>query len=402
MPEDGHFRQLRPLILDLAQGGFAVHVFTHRRFGPEVERCGARMIDLFGKYPLEHADAESIPIPCRYVTFAAVHAGDVVEELRKVRPILVVYETFAVVGRLAAQLLGVPFVNVSTGHNLDPARYLPQLQADPRTRISDRCHRAVEILRERYGMSDASPFSYITGLSPYLNISCEPANFLTDEERRAFEPIAFYGCLSLEDDAETRSPSLGYFDDGQSVIRLYACLGTVAPKYYPDAAVGVLQAVSDCVETMPHIRALISLGGVGVQGEVLRKLAKPNVEVAEFVDQWEVLKITDAFLTHNGLNSTHEAIFHRVPMLSYPMFWDQPALAERCRQFGLAVPLANSLRGSVHAAQVRTALEALLRNSDAMKAKLRQARTWEMEVMARRSFVLERILDIAAFERPES
>jgi UDP:flavonoid glycosyltransferase YjiC (YdhE family) len=116
----------------------------------------------------------------------------------------------------------------------------------------------------------------------------------------------------------------------------------------------------------------------------------------------EVLKITDAFLTHNGLNSTHEAIFHRVPMLSYPMFWDQPALAERCRQFGLAVPLANSLRGSVHAAQVRTALEALLRNSDAMKAKLRQARTWEMEVMARRSFVLERILDIAAFERPES
>jgi hypothetical protein len=37
-----------------------------------------------------------------------------------------------------------------------------------------------------------------------------------------------------------------------------------------------------------------------------------------------------------------------------------------------------------------------------MKAKLRQARTWEMEVMARRSFVLERILDIAAFERPES
>jgi UDP:flavonoid glycosyltransferase YjiC (YdhE family) len=402
MPEEGHFRQLRPLISDLAQSGFAIYVFTHRRFGPEVERCGARTVDLFEKCPIDCADSESIPVPCRYVTFAAEYADDVVEQLKEIQPVLILYETFAVIARLAAQLLGVPYVNVSTGHNLDPARYLPHVQVDPRTKVSDHCHRAVEILCQRYGWSDASPFCYLSGLSPYLNISSEPVNFLTDEERKVFEPIAFYGSLSSSDVSEAGDESLNYFDVGKPATRLYVCLGTVAAKYYPDAAASVIQAVSDYVETMPTIRALISLGGVRVGEDVLRKLTKPNVEIAEFVNQWEVLRIADAFLTHNGLNSTHEAIFHRVPMLSYPMFMDQPALAERCRQFGLAVPLAASVRATVDAMQVRTALNALMETSDTMKAKLSEARAWEVEVMTQRPLVLERILDLVASGRQAS
>ena len=38
MPEHGHFMQLRALIAGLVQSGFAVQVFTHRRYGPDVER----------------------------------------------------------------------------------------------------------------------------------------------------------------------------------------------------------------------------------------------------------------------------------------------------------------------------------------------------------------------------
>lgn len=404
MPEDGHFRQLRPIIFGLVRGGFDVRVFTHRRFGPEVERCGGSTIDLFGKYPLESADAESVPIPCRYVSFAAVYAEDVLEELKKIRPVLVVYETFAVIGRLTAQLLGVPFVNVSAGHNLDPARYLSMLRTDPRVRISERCHRAVEILRERYGQSDASPFSYVTGLSPHLNICCEPANFLTEEERRTFEPVAFYGCLSVAEGPgpQAQDKRLGYFDDRRTGLRLYACLGTAAPKYYPDAAIGLLQTVSDAVESMPQVRALISLGGVALKSEVLRLLEKPNVEVVEFADQWEVLKISDVFVTHHGLNSTHEAIFHRVLMLSYPMFMDQPSLAERCRQFGLAMPLTDTLRGPVDAAQFRLALATLSGDREDLKAAFERARSWELEVIEQRSSCIARIFDLASVRQPGS
>ena len=50
------------------------------------------------------------------------------------------------------------------------------------------------------------------------------------------------------------------------------------------------------------------------------------------------------FVTHHGLNSTHEAIYHRTPMLSYPFFGDQPYLANRCRDLGLSVPLVDTWR----------------------------------------------------------
>jgi MGT family glycosyltransferase len=396
MPEHGHFMQLRALISGFVHSGCDVHVFTHRRFGPEVERIGARMVDLFTKYPVERADSESIPVPCRYVTYAAVYAQEVLEELRSIRPALIVCETFAVIGRLAAQQLGIPFINVLLGHNIQPARYLTALQTDARVAISDRCHRAVEILRDRYGLHDASPFSYISGNSPHLNVCCEPAEFLTEEERKGFEPVAFFGCIPSPTDLgeQPANAALRYFGGRPDRLRVYACCGTVAFRYYSDVIIRVFEAVSETVANMPDASALISLGGATLDDGVLRRLRRPNVEAVEYTDQWAVLRETDIFLTHHGLNSTHEAIFRRVPMLSYPIFSDQPALAQRCQEFGIAVPLTESLRGPVAAADVRAALATLSASKDAIMARLDRVRSMELEVMAQRPAVLARIMDV--------
>ncbi|WP_151114863.1 glycosyltransferase [Hypericibacter adhaerens] len=397
MPEHGHFQQLRALIGDLARSGFAVHVFTHRRYAAEVERLGARLVDLFTPWPIEQADSESIPVPCRYVSFAAAYAEEVLASLRRLKPALVVAETFAVIGRLAARLLDLPLVNVMPGHNFHPALYLPALRTDPRVAISERCHRAVEILRERYGLPDASPFSYIAGLSPDLNICCEPAAFLTEAERKSFEPVAFYGCIpaSAEESAHPETAD-ALFGDGSSELKIYACLGTVAFRYYADVATRVLEALSDCVAGMKEARALVSLGGASVADGVVQGLRRPNVEIVGYADQWRALGEADLFLTHHGLNSTHEAVFRDVPMLSYPIFTDQPALAERCQQLGIALPLSDSLRGPVDAEQIRAGLEKISRERASLMAKLERVRTWELEVMAQRPAVLARVCDLAS------
>lgn len=396
MPEHGHFMQLRALISSFVHSGCDVHVFTHRRYGPEVERIGARMVDLFTKCPVERADSESIPVPCRYVTYAAVYAEEVLEALRSIRPALIVCETFAVIGRLAAQQLGIPFINVLLGHNIQPARYLTALQSDPRVAISDRCHQAVETLRERYGLHDASPFSYISGNSPYLNVCCEPAEFLTEEERKGFEPVAFFGCIPSPTDLgeQPTNAALSYFGGRPDRLRIYACCGTVAFRYFSDAIIRLFEALSEAVAGMPDACALISLGGATVDDGILRRLRRPNVEAVEYTDQWAVLRETDIFLTHHGLNSTHEAIFRRVPMLSYPIFSDQPALAQRCQEFGIAVPLTESLRGPVAADDVRAALATLSASKDAIMARLDRVRSMELEVMAQRPAVLTRIMDV--------
>jgi hypothetical protein len=101
-------------------------------------------------------------------------------------------------------------------------------------------------------------------------------------------------------------------------------------------------------------------------------------------------------ITHHGLNSTHEAIFHRVPMISYPFFWDQPALAARCQAFGLAVPLVAGQREPFGEIDVHAALDRLSAGEGAMQSALARAREWELAVMANRPAVLRQLVDLMA------
>jgi len=397
MPEDGHFKLLRPLISDLTNLGFTVYVFTHRRFESAVRQRGGAFVDLFAKYPLEIADAESIPVPCRFVTFAGVYAEEIVRDLEQIRPSLIVYETFAVIGPVAAAKLGIPSINVSPCHNMDPARFLALLRNDSRVKISPACHRAVERLRQRHGLADASPFSYVSGLSPFLNIYCEPANYLTEQERRVFEPVAFYGSLPSIDELEAKpeghSPS--YFGKDESRLKIYISFGTVIWRYYAAEALSTLKAFSEGLEDRPDVCALISLGGAALENDPQPVLSRPNVRIENYVDQWKVLREADLFVTHHGLNSTHEAIFHRVPMLSYPFFVDQPMLAEKCQGLGLAFPLADTARGPVRRDDVRRALDHYSKNKESLGARLDEAHDWERDVVMKRKSVLQRIKDLA-------
>lgn len=103
---------------------------------------------------------------------------------------------------------------------------------------------------------------------------------------------------------------------------------------------------------------------------------------------------TDAFFTHHGMNSTHEAIFHRVPMVSYPFFWDQPGLAHKCQSFGLAIPLTDTLRGGIDKRDVRRIMTRLADARESMMAALSRARGWEEAVIANRPAVLRKVMDL--------
>jgi UDP:flavonoid glycosyltransferase YjiC (YdhE family) len=389
MAETGHFKQIRALIADLAAKGFAVHVFTDGLFGPDVERAGAKLVDIFAAHPLDLADSESMPFPCRYVSYAGTYTEEIIAKVKALAPALILCETFSVIGRVAAQVLDIPFLNVMTGHNVDPAEFLSMLDGDPRVAISDRCHRAVEILRNRYALWDASPFCYFTGLSPTLNICCQPPGFLTQAERRIFEPIAFYGCIPAPSGVADSSAREARFPNiSPKPLRVYACFGTIVPRYYSNVALAVLQALSDCVADMPEACALISLGGASASKET-SSLTRANVQVATYADQWAALGAADIFLTHHGMNSTHEAVIHRVAMLSYPFFWDQPGLARRCQELGIAAPLVAAPRAAVSPADIGNRIRQMCQDRQAIGANLERVHDWEREVIANRPAVLQ-------------
>lgn len=386
----GHFARMRGVIAGLAAQGAAVHVFTARRFAAEVREAGGRFEDLFGPHPLEAADDESMPVVSRYVTYAAHYAEAVVRDVAAIGPSLIVYDTFAVIARVVANALGLPAVNVSAGHNLAPGPAIEALEADPRVATSERCVRAVETLRERHGITDASPFSYVSGLSPHLNLLCEPPQWLTAAERRVFEPYAFFGSLRAVDVLDApRQP--GGFRDGAP--KVYVSLGTVPWWYWPGVVIDTLETIAVAIGREADV--LISLGGLAVAEERVAALRRAGATVAEHADTWAALGEADVFVTSQGLNSTHEAIYSRVPMLSYPFFADQPVLAELCERFGVALPLVDEPRAELYPNRLRAALAEVAERRTEFDEALERARAWEVAVIESRGAVLERMLDLA-------
>jgi UDP:flavonoid glycosyltransferase YjiC (YdhE family) len=396
MPEPGHFQLLRPLVAGLARRGAEVGVFTARAFEAEVRSAGANFTDLFAGHPLESADDASLPFPCRYVSYAGHCARQLAGELERERPALIVYETFALIGRVVAGLLGVPWVNLSPGHDLDPARYVRGLETDPRVSISPACDRAVATLRGGLGLPDASPFSFVTSLSPFLNICCEPPAFLPEGRRQVFEPLAFFGSLPSPGEPEPGPSHPGAsFSGDAGRFKVYASFGTIVWRYYRQEAFAALQALSRYLADRPDAEGLISLGHAELKPGQRRRLEGRNVRVEPYVDQVAVLREADLFVTHNGINSTHQAIFSMVPMLSYPFFWDQPDLAAMCQDRGLAVPISRSIRGRVTESLVSSAIEASSREPQTRRTRFQRARNEELEVVAGRGEVFDRVLALA-------
>jgi UDP:flavonoid glycosyltransferase YjiC (YdhE family) len=383
MESPSHFNRIRPIVSALASR-VETYVFTHRRFEKLVEGDGGAFVDLFARHTLEEADSESIPFPCRSVSFAGLYAEEIAREVERIGPALILHDAFALVGLVVARTLGIPWVTVCAGHNISPSSYREVLSNLPIRRISPRCEEAVRRLRDRYGLRDASPLSFASTSSPLLNVYQEPPEFLTDAERQAFEPVAFFGSLpSAERDDESRG------DHAVTALRVYVSFGGVVWKYFPAEALAAMRTIAAALGERRDVRALISLGGrMSPEDAAIRQ---PNVTVEHYVDQWRILAETDSFFTHNGLNSTHEAIFHRVPMISLPFLGDQPGLARRCRDLGLAIPLANTLRGTVERADVHRALAVFHERRESLRACLETAREWETRVIEGRSAVVDRL-----------
>ena len=78
-----------------------------------------------------------------------------------------------------------------------------------------------------------------------------------------------------------------------------------------------------------------------------------NFIVKNYVPQTEVLKYTKLFITHGGMNSTHEGLYYGIPLIVIPQSADQPIIAGQVANIGAGIKLqmqsltANQLRESV-------------------------------------------------------
>lgn len=397
-PTTTHFRRCREVVRGMAEAGLEVIVLGGESGREAAESAGARFVDMFEGRPLERVDPGSFPSPVRWVTYTARFGAELIDQLRALDVQLVALDSHAMMGRLAAQTLDLPYVIARQGH-INPAEAVPMLAGEPRLRVSDECWQAAEQLRDEYGLADASPFCWVPPASPYLNIVSEPEQFLVGEERDCIEPVGFFGSLTPEQLAFPAEPSGQRHFPPDATLRVYISLGmsgwNAARALMGDAPVRALRAIAAGLKAVPGAYGILALGGGSIDDELRAELEGPALRVEPHVDQMRLLAEADVFVTHHGIHSTHEAVAQRVPMLSYPLWWDQPGLARRCQELGLAIPLVEEPMAPLDPDTVRRALERMREERELLAAALAVARTWEEQVVADRPRVVERIAQFA-------
>ncbi len=337
------YSHLVPAVLPLARAaadeGHEVTVLTSPGLADEVRRFGLtplplagaiapaelmgrpELVERIGADPSDMADFGRRTVGTSADNFARLFAGplagdfatEALAALDDFAPDLVVREGTDYGGYYTAEHLGVP--NAS----LDISPLAP--------------HDAPEVLeqvntqRKRLDLGDVRdpthPFRH-------RRIGLAPSAFYP---ARQHSPSARYHHPAAAN-AEPLDPVLADLPGDRPLV--LATLGSTAARLH-DQGPSLLDTIVEVLGDLP-VTGVVALGR-GVDPDGWQGARPENVHLASFVQQQLLLPACDAFVTHAGFSGTREALSAGVPMVSVPMFAEQPANAARVEELGVGLRL---------------------------------------------------------------
>jgi MGT family glycosyltransferase len=358
-PAHGHVNPTLPVMRELVSRGERVVCYNTEEFRPQIERAGAA----FRPYPANEFSAAMLArllqggnlINVTLLIFRGTRklVPFMIDSLSNDRPDLVVFDSVALWGSIAAAHLDVPAASSITHFVMDHRQLaLPDLlrllwQAIPKVPALLAARR--RLAREYPGaMPKGHPIFPLRGR---LNIlfttrDLQPATPIIDSSFRFVGPSI---------DPRTRADVPRLELPVTNLPLVYIALGTIQtaqPAFY--------RACFEAFDGFPGVFVL----SIGTQtaAETLGPIPR-NFVVRPVVPQLEVLERADAFISHGGLNSVHEALYYGVPLVVLPHHLEQLLNASAVASRGAAIVLRERLRGRlVTAGALRTALGELLSN----------------------------------------
>ncbi|WP_238014820.1 DUF1205 domain-containing protein [Dactylosporangium sp. AC04546] len=314
-PAQGHFFPMVPLAWALRAAGHDVLVASPAALRPEILAAGLPAAVTGGEFDMIAAmrpDRGDGP-PTRATDPAVVTAqtaqgfakltrravDEVVSLVLRWRPALVIAEPTAQSGPIAAQRLGVPWVEHRWGLALSS-----QLMA---------------ILRQEVGQGDQAP--------PALVVDVCPPGFQFPAAAAAWSMryVPYNGAAGHEDWMVSRERR-----------RILVTLGTVLPRYGDASSLRSL--LSSLVATAREHDAEVLLGIDPADASRLG-LSADGVRAAAWLPLGLALPSCDAVVHHGGSGTTMTSLARGVPQLALPHFADQFANAGRLAETGAGLSL---------------------------------------------------------------
>ena len=356
VPAYGHLNPVLPIVRRLVERGHQVTVFNEASFEPLIRATGAA----FAAYPpvIRLEDFSRTLKDGNMIAWIEMILGAtgpllrfLTRRLRDDPPDLLVFDGIAVWGEMLASKLKLPSVAISTTFTSDafgrsPGEILRDLWAIVPL-LPNFLWDAIRVIPQ--GLLDLPRTLPLIPRRGDVTVMLTSRQFHPPSRYRDDRNFVFVGCAI---DPATRSET---FDFGRLDGRplLYVSLGTLhhGNSHFFDTCIAAFRDFPGQV--------LVSVG----RGTDLSRYASApaNFIFDETVPQLAVLERTSVFLTHGGLNSVHEALWHGVPMVAVPQQIEQLHNAEAMDQAGAGLVIENEAKGRViTAADLRSAVDRVM------------------------------------------
>ena len=328
IPAHGHTNPTLGLVKALTTSGHESWYFSFEEFREKIEAAGANFIACDG-YDFEMEDkgnADRVGKDKVYATELLVSSTLALDDmttrtLEKIKPDVVVSDSVAYWGKLAAMKHGLPYVSSTTtfAFNRYSAKYMKEsvwdivlmLFAMPRinkqlNRLREKGYPVKSLLDIVQNDNETNTIVYTSRyFQPCADTFSKKYHFIGPSIRPIIKPV--------EKTADkTVYISMGTVNQNREFYR--NCINVLKPTGW---------------------QVIISMGTNTDHFEDLPE----NIQVYESVDQMAVLSIADAFITHCGMNSASEGLYFGVPLVLFPQTSEQGAVAKRVEELGAGVRL---------------------------------------------------------------
>ena len=360
IPAYGHVNPQMALVDGLVKAGEHVTYYTSPRFAPIARRTGAdvRVISTSLDSAVDTMGAtigrNAFSVARMVMDASEEILGRIFEEVSALDPDYVIHDSITLFGRVIAKALKKPGIATVPVFCFDE-RTIPRVPHMFRMRMawqfllsglpeSARYLAAAARISKRYGTNIEDLF-YIYNDYAELNIVTTSRQFQFHSEAFPEPRFKFVGPMLFEKRDDGGFP-FERLKPGKSV---YISLGTVYNNE--------VDFFRECIRAFKSTGYSVVMScGNSVDIKSLGELPD-NIYAANYIPQLQIMPHISAFVTHAGMNSTHEALLNGVPLVCVPQANDQYVISHRVRELGAGV-----IPGRPDADDILDAVEKVLGN----------------------------------------
>ncbi|MCB0000216.1 MAG: hypothetical protein KDE56_30840 [Anaerolineales bacterium] len=353
LPAHGHTNPTLPVVQALVERGHEVLYYNAEWFRDKVAPTGITFRPLPEPLPTEREISEAL----RQLIHASLIIARMsphltrflIQEFAQERPDLVIYDSVAMWGYIAARTHHIPQICFSTTFVMDGSQAAIGWRTMARFIWTALPH-VPKLLRWRRKMAREFGRENSGGMTEYADLNLvftsrefHPENGMINGRFRFIGPAI---------NPATRPVDFPWAQLGNGT-KVYISLGTINhlnPAFYRAVFTAFADYPAQFILSVGEHTNIAELGTIPA-----------NFIVCNHVPQLEILPQVDAFITHGGMNSVHEGLYYGVAQIVVPSHLEQLLNGKRVAETQTGILLGSQYPyGRVTALELRHALDALL------------------------------------------